>query len=55
MKEAGLSYQQTGLKMGIPRNVARQVVHRFINGNNPSASMAVKFAKAVDVEVGVLL
>ena len=55
MKEAGLSYHQTGVRMGIPENVARQVVWRFINGTNPSVAMVVKFANAVGADVEELL
>jgi len=49
MREAGLSYQQTGQKMGFPKELARQMVYRFINGKNPSAAIVAKFAKAVGV------
>ena len=55
LKEAGLSYRNVGVKMGYDASQARQVVHRFIHGTNPSAVMVAKFAKALGMTVEKLL
>ena len=47
LREAGLTYQQAGERMGYDPAQARQAVYRFIHGNNPSAAMVTKFIKAL--------
>jgi hypothetical protein len=55
MKDAGLTYQQVGEKMGYPPEAARQMVYKIIHGRNPSIHKLVTFAKAVGVQVEDLL
>jgi len=53
--KSGLTYQQMGVRMGYPKESARQSVGQFLNSTNPSVAMLVKFAKALGVDAKELL
>ena len=55
LAESGLTYSEVGKRMGFHPDSARQMVYRFLNGRNPSASMASKFAKALGKSVEEVL
>lgn len=49
--ESGLTYEQIGMKMGHPKESARQSAWQFLNSKNPSLAMLLRFAKAMEIDV----
>jgi transcriptional regulator with XRE-family HTH domain len=55
VKKAGLTQQEVGESMGYPEKSARKSVSQFLGCSNPTISVLVRFAKAMDVKVEDLL
>lgn len=55
VKKSSLTQQVIGQKMGYPPESARQSVSQFLRSTNPTISVVVRFAKAMDVTVESLL
>ena len=53
--DSGLTQQVIGLEMGYPPESARQSVSQFLQSENPTVSVVVRFCKAMDVGIGELL
>ncbi len=55
VKESGLSQQALGIKMGYPERSAKQSVWSFLQSENPTINVLVKFCKAMGTKVEELL
>ena len=50
-KDSGMTQEEIGLRMGLPKNSARQAVSRLLNVEidyDPRLSTLIVFAKAID-------
>ena len=55
IKESGCTQQAIGEMMGYPARSARQSVSQFLKSKNPTIDVLVRFADAMEVDVGELL
>ena len=54
-KKRGLTHQRIGMRMGYPRESARQSVGQLMNSTNPSLEIVLRLAKAMGVKLRDLL
>ena len=54
-KNSGLSLQALGLKMGYHQNSARQSAAQFLKAQNPTVSVLLRFANAMNTNIEQLL
>jgi transcriptional regulator with XRE-family HTH domain len=57
-KDSGMTQEEIGLRMGLPKNSARQAVSRILNAEieyDPRLSTLILFAKAIDKSLNEIL
>lgn len=55
VKEADLSLQELGVKMGFPSDTARMSAHQALKAGDPRISTLRRFAKAIDIPIEQLV
>jgi transcriptional regulator with XRE-family HTH domain len=55
VEKSGLTQQEVGERMGYAQRSARQSVSQFLKGENPTISVLMRFAEAMEVKVESLL
>jgi hypothetical protein len=54
-EKSGLSLHDLGLKMGYPKDTARQSAWQFMKTGDPRISMLRRFAKAMEISIEELV